>query len=250
MVEGPVLPGEGLEVIRRYVRALSSDRPWVILKWAMSIDGRISPASGKGGAISGDRALGETHELRGRCDAVAVGAGTVEVDDPLLTCRITGGPPDGRPQPLRVVFDSGLRIRRESRLVRDARNSPVLVVCARAEPGRRNALESAGVEVLVAEGLDGRVDIGYAIRALKARGIHRMLVEGGATTHGAFLRAGLADQVTAVVTPIVLGGDDAVPAVRGTGFGSIAVAPRLEEVSWRKVGDDLVLHGYVAGAAP
>jgi diaminohydroxyphosphoribosylaminopyrimidine deaminase/5-amino-6-(5-phosphoribosylamino)uracil reductase len=247
VVEGPVLPDEGAPLLARYERARGRDRPWVVLKWAMSLDGRIAPAAGKGGVLSGERALVEAHEARGRSDAVAVGVGTVLADDPLLTCRLAGGPPDGRPQPLRVVFDSTLRTPPGSRLVLDARNGRVLLACARAEEGRRRALEAAGAEVLEAPGPDGRVDLVAALRALRARGVARLLVEGGSRVHGALLALGLADQVTAVVSPIVLGGESVVPPAVGTGVARVEDATRLEDATWRKVGEDLVLQGYVAG---
>jgi diaminohydroxyphosphoribosylaminopyrimidine deaminase/5-amino-6-(5-phosphoribosylamino)uracil reductase len=218
-------------------------RPWVILKWAMSWDGRTSPAAGVGGTLVGERALAFVHELRGRSEAVAVGVETVLADDPRLTCRLEGGPPDGRPQPLRVVFDSTLRTPPAARLLRDGA-APTLVVAT-----REGKLE--GAEVWSCPGPDGRVDLRAALHRLQAeRGVRRMLVEGGSRIHGALLRAGLADQVDVLLAPRILGGTGAPPAVEGTGFRTVEGAPRLLDVVRRPLGDDLLLRGTPAPSAP
>jgi diaminohydroxyphosphoribosylaminopyrimidine deaminase/5-amino-6-(5-phosphoribosylamino)uracil reductase len=234
----------GLEVLRLGGAAPQrppEGRPWVILKWAMSWDGRTSPAAGVGGTLVGERALAFVHDLRGRCEAVAVGIGTVLADDPRLTCRLAGGPPDGRAQPLRVVFDSSRRTPPHARLLRD-RAAPTLVIAASA--GR---LE--GAEVWSCPGPDGRVDLAAALRRLHAeRGVRRMLVEGGSRVHGALLRAGLADQVDVLLSPRILGASGAPPAVEGTGFHTVEGSPRLVDVVRRSLGDDLLLRGTPAPA--
>lgn len=252
-VDGPCLEAEGEAVLARFRAALALERPWTVLKWAMSADGRIAPRAGAGGRLSGDRALVELHELRGRCDAVLVGRGTVDADDPLLTCRLPGGPPDGRPQPLRVVVTRRLAGLAGTRLAAGTAVAPVLVALGslRAEPAEQEAaraLAARGVELLaVGEDAHG-VRLDRLLAALRARGVARLLVEGGARLHGALLRAGLADQVHVDVAPLLLGGASAVPAVLGTGVETTEQALRLEASAWRKVGDDLVLDGYVARA--
>ncbi len=244
-VDGPLLEADARALLARFVASLESARPWIIGKWAMSLDGSIAPRRGGGGAISGRRAQLVTHDLRGRVDAIAVGIGTVLADDPLLTCRLEGGPAGGA-QPMRVVFDPLLHTPLSARLVRDARSSSVVIVCGeRVDDARRDALEAAGCETWVMAVDDDALDLDAVTRALRTRGVRRMLVEGGARIHGAFLRAGLVDQVTAFVAPRILGGIEAVPAVVDSGFDDLESAPVLEEVMWRKVGDDLMLQGYV-----
>jgi diaminohydroxyphosphoribosylaminopyrimidine deaminase/5-amino-6-(5-phosphoribosylamino)uracil reductase len=244
-VEGPVLEAEGAPLLEPFLRARDRDRPWVILKWAMSLDGRIAPAAGKGGPISGERARAFVHDARAHVDAVAVGIDTVLADDPRLTCRLEGGPPHDRPQPARVVFDTRLRTPATARLLQDAPDVPLYVVCAEAPPDRRMALESRGAKVARVGSAEGRVDLAAALRWLREQDVHRVLVEGGANVHGALLRAGLADQVTAIVAPIVLGGHGAPAAVTGTGIADVAQALRLEETQWRRLGDDLLQQGYL-----
>lgn len=245
-VHGPTLPDEADVLLTRFRSALALDRPWVVAKWAMSLDGAIAPRTGVGGQITGQRAKRQTHELRGRCDAVAVGIGTVLTDDPDLTCRLASGPPDGRPQPLRVVLDSSLRVPLSSQLVQNAGAVPVLIYAAEGALGsRRTALERAGVRVEQVPTTAAGVDVEVVLRSLKGHGVERLLVEGGALLTGTLIRRGLVDQVTAWVAPRILGGADAISALRATGIESAEKALVLEDTMWRKVGDDLQLQGYV-----
>ena len=245
LAEG-VVAREADEVLDRFRDALGRRRPWVVLKWAMSLDGRIAAARGAGGTISGARSRRQLHFWRAHSDAVAVGIDTALVDDPELTCRLADGLPHDRPQPRRVVFDSKLRLPATSTMVRSAAEVPVLVVCGEdVDPARRAALESSDVAVLPVPVSDGRVDLAAALDALYVHGVRRLLVEGGAKIHGAFLKARLADQVSAFVAPRILGGKDAVPAVEGSGIDTAEAMQDLEEVMWRRLGDDLLMQGYV-----
>jgi diaminohydroxyphosphoribosylaminopyrimidine deaminase / 5-amino-6-(5-phosphoribosylamino)uracil reductase len=246
-VVGPALPDEGEALLLRFRDALEARRPWVVSKWAMSADGRTSPRAGAGGRLTGARAQAEVHELRGRVDAVLVGHGTLRSDDPLLTCRLAAGPPDGRPQPLRVVSVGRLEQVEPRRLWDSTAIGPVLVASAVASPAARGLLEARGVTLLEIAGRDGRVDLARLLAELFRRGVRRLLVEGGARLHGALLKEGLVDQVQAWIAPLVLGGGGAVPAVDGTAVSSVDDAVRLADPRWRKVGDDLVLEGYVSG---
>jgi diaminohydroxyphosphoribosylaminopyrimidine deaminase/5-amino-6-(5-phosphoribosylamino)uracil reductase len=175
-----------------------------------------------------------------------VGVETVLTDDPLLTCRLPQGPPEGRPQPLRVVLDSTLRTPLAARLLADAATLPVLLLAARADPERRRLLEARGATVAEVGGPDGRVDLAGALRYLRReRGVRRLLVEGGGRVHGSFLREGLADQAAVLVAPTILGARGAPSAVDDTGFTDLARAPRLDEAVWKRLGDDLLLQGYL-----
>jgi diaminohydroxyphosphoribosylaminopyrimidine deaminase/5-amino-6-(5-phosphoribosylamino)uracil reductase len=250
-VEGPLLPERGAQVVRRFLEARARPRPWVVLKWAMAITGHVAARRGAGGAVSGERALRFAHDLRAHVDAVAVGMGTVRADDPRLTCRLVGGPPDERPQPLRVVFDPGLTTPPGARLLATIDEAPVLFFCASGAPATaRRALEARGAQVVVVPSAERGLSLPAALARLREGGVRRLLVEGGARLHGSFLRAGLADQATVIVAPRILGGPDAVAAVEDAGFPDAAGAPALEEVAWRRLGDDLLLQGYVPTAAP
>lgn len=249
-VDGPVGSDATRALLTPFRRWLEAGRPWVIAKWAMSMDGRTSPAEGEGGALSGPRSARLVHDLRGRVEAVAVGVGTVLADDPRLTCRRPGGPPHGRPQPLAVVFDSALRTPIDANVVRESSpERPLLLFTARPHTSKARALAARpGVAVVPAAGADGRVDLALALDALHAVGVRRLLLEGGGTLAGAFVRAGLVDQVAALLAPRLLGGKDAPLPLVATGIDDLALAPRLDPMRVRRVGDDVWIDGLVRPA--
>lgn len=183
-VVGPADVEAGTALLTRFERSLHAPRPWTIAKWAMTLDGRIAPAPGTGGAITGTKANLLAHIGRGRMDAIAVGSETVRVDDPMLTCRLETGPPDGRSQPLRVVFAQTLDIALDSRLVKTANEVPVLIIGGPGSPeAQRKALERAGCEVVVVSQHATGLDLTSALRMLRERGVQRLLVEGGGRVH-------------------------------------------------------------------
>jgi diaminohydroxyphosphoribosylaminopyrimidine deaminase/5-amino-6-(5-phosphoribosylamino)uracil reductase len=251
--DGPAPSAAAEALLAPFRRALSLRRPWVVAKWAASLDGRTAPRAGAGGRITGTAAERWVHDLRGRVEAVAVGVETVLVDDPRLDCRRPGGPPDGRPQPAAVVFDSTLRLPLDANVVTGA--SParrLVVVTTRGHERKAEALRARDGVVVVetSPGPDGRADPVAGLRALRRIGVRRLLVEGGAVLTGALLRRGLVDQVAAFSAPLLLGGDGAPPALAGTGVSDVTLAPRLEHARVRRVGGDVLVEGYVVPAAP
>ena len=219
-------------------------RPLVTLKLATSIDGRIATAAGESRWITGEAARERAHGLRAVHDAVAVGSGTVLADDPELTCRLPGMTAWN---PVRVIFDGRLRTPLTAKLAVTAREAPVwLVTTAGADGERRRAFERLGLEVLEVEaGVAGSPDAGAALRALAARGITRLLAEGGRRLSAALLRAGLVDRLAWFRAPVVLGGDG-VPAAEALGVQALGDAPRFRRVRVETVGED-VLEMYESG---
>lgn len=221
-----------------YLKLRRRGLPWVILKWAQSLDGRIATRTGRSRWITGQQSRRLVHRLRGRVDAVLVGIGTVLADNPMLTCRY------GRPTRVatRIVLDSRLRIPPTSRLVRTARSWPLLVATthrAVAERTRRaRTLERAGAEVLSLPSQAGRVDLRSLLAELGRREMTNVLVEGGAEVLGAFLDRHLADEVWIFVAPRIIGGRLAVGAVGGEGMATIAGL--LARVECRRPGRDWV----------
>jgi diaminohydroxyphosphoribosylaminopyrimidine deaminase / 5-amino-6-(5-phosphoribosylamino)uracil reductase len=249
-----VCEADGMRLNEAFFMYQTENRPFVHLKTAASLDGRIATRTGASRWITGEAARTAGQELRHRYDAILVGIGTVVADDPRLTDR-TGR---FRHRPVvRVVLDARLRLPVASRLAQTAHEDPVWVFCAAseadAEQARRRAeLERLDVKVfetpLVRTQTDGRarLDIHAALRALARETVTGVLVEGGAEVAGSFLTAGLVDKVTFFIAPILIGGRAATGAVGGDGFAELRDAMRLTDVSTNHVGGDLVVTGYPA----
>ncbi|MCG3133697.1 MAG: Riboflavin biosynthesis protein RibD [Planctomycetes bacterium] len=228
------------ELLGRYERALLAEVPWVIAKWAMSADGRIADSGGHSRWITGAQSREVVQELRASVDAVVVGRGTVEADDPLLTVRTAAG----GSSPVRVVLDTDLRTPDTARVVQTAREARTLFYCAEgADPARRAAVEARGAEVAaMPRGPNGHVKLGAAFRDMRKRGIRRVLLEAGGVLTGATLRAGCVRQVAAFTAPVVIGGSGPTP-FDGGGW-PISSAPRLENARVTACGGDSLLEGY------
>ena len=217
---------------------ITSGRPFVTLKAAVTLDGRIATRTGDSRWVTGEAARAEVHRLRDEVDAVLVGAGTARLDDPLLTTRLPGG---GGRDPLRVVLDTRLRLPARLRLFQAGSTAPTLVATTAAARPRRFG---PGVETLRCRSLGGRVDLADLLDRLGQRGITHLLVEGGAKVHSAFLAAGLVDRVVLFLAPKLLGGGRAW--LEGEGPRTMSEARRLEEVEVRRVGEDVMVAGRLA----
>lgn len=223
------------EINAGFLTRIRQGRPLITLKIASSLDGRIATKSGESRWITGEASRRHGHALRLSHDAILVGIGTALADDPELTCRL----PDVGKGPVRIVVDTHLRLSPESRLAATARDVPTWVLSARGLERTRAALLTAkGIEVIdVAGGRNGRVDLTEALDKLAARGLTRVLVEGGGTVAGALLGAGLVDRIVWFRAPIVLGGDG-VPAVAGFDFATLAAAPGFVRTDAQALGPD------------
>lgn len=200
-VERGVGEAEARALNAGFLKRNASGRPLVTLKIAQTADGFVADGSGKSRWITGERARRHGHLLRARHDAVMIGSGTAEADDPLLTCRLPGL--EDR-SPVRVVLDTDLSLSPRSQLARSARKTPVMVITAAEADGA--ALTDLGVEILrVHADEEGRPSLTAALAALGARGLTRLLVEGGPILHTAFLSQRLADFVELYRAPVVLG---------------------------------------------
>jgi diaminohydroxyphosphoribosylaminopyrimidine deaminase/5-amino-6-(5-phosphoribosylamino)uracil reductase len=235
-----VLAREAARLNEKYIHSLIAGRPFVHLKLACSLDGRIATSTGHARWISGAESRARAHLLRHESDAVLVGSGTATVDDPLLTDR--SGRARRRPL-LRVVLDERLRLGPDSNLARTAREAPVLVFASESADARRvSALEEKGVEVLKAAA--GGRDLAAVLAELRRREIQGLLIEGGAGVAGAFLRAGLVDKASFFIAPLILGAD-ALGAVGGAGPLNVGEATRLRDVETQRHGDDIEVTGYL-----
>jgi diaminohydroxyphosphoribosylaminopyrimidine deaminase/5-amino-6-(5-phosphoribosylamino)uracil reductase len=221
-----------------YFKLLATGRPYVIAKWAMTLDGKLAAAGGDSKWISGEESRRRVHRLRDRVDAVLIGVGTALADDPLLTARI----PDGR-HPRRIVLDSALRLPVESQLVRTAREVPLTVVCRSPAPEpKAAALRAAGAEVLELPGdTGGRPAWDALLAELGRRRITNLLVEGGPAVLTSLLEAGLADEAQVFVAPKIIGGADAPTACGGAGRPRMADALAARGATVEPVGGDALI---------
>ncbi len=222
---------------RRWLLWAREGRPWVTLKAAVSLDGRIATRTGDSRWITGEAARRRSLELREEHDAILVGVGTVLADDPRLTRRIGTNP---NPRFFRVILDSALRTPESAALLAERPEEVVLVHTAVAPRLRRERLAAAGARLLEVEaGPDGRPELGFVLAALAKLPVSTLLVEGGSAVHGAFVDRRVCDAVVLFVAPLLIGGREAPCAVGGAGVSRLTEAIGLEIESVERVGGDL-----------
>ena len=243
-VEDGLLEDEARKLNEVFVKWVTRKLPFVTLKFACSLDGKIATVGGQSQWISCEASRKFSHGLRDINDAILVGIGTVLADNPSLTTRLV----DGK-NPVRVIVDSNARIPLDATVVTDKSARTIVAVTSNAPPEKISALESHGVEIITA-GDGQRVDLRTLMRELAAREITSILVEGGATIHFAMLEAQLVDKVLAFVAPKILGGSQALSAVAGKGFAKLSDAVELENFTVRQLGADFLLSGYVRRSSP
>ncbi len=257
----PLVAGKGIEKLRRagievmvgvleaearrlneiFCKWITTKRPFVVGKVAMSLDGKLATASGESKWITGDKARLCGHRLRDNCDAILVGIGTALADNPLLTARV----PDGK-NPLRIVLDSHARLPLDSRLVQDKTAKTLVAVTAEAPFSKVEALEKEGVSVWQSKGKE--IDIEALLNFLGEREICSVLVEGGSRVLGSFLTASLLDKLYLFLAPRLIGGDKALSAFGGSGIAHLASTPFLVDKTVQVLADgDILISGYLKG---
>ncbi len=224
---------------RVFLKYISTKLPWVAMKTAMTLDGKIATRTGDSKWITGAEAQAYVHELRHRFMAILVGIGTAVADDPLLNCRIEGR---GVRQPIRVVVDSNARLSLDSQLVKTAGEYRTIVAHTRFAPEERvKALRETGVEMLLCKEKEGLVDVRNLLELLGLSGIDSILLEGGGSLNYTFLSEGLADELYAFIAPKIVGGMNAKTPVEGAGMEKMADAINLELENVLNIGHDVLL---------
>lgn len=219
---------------------MEKQRPFVILKAAMSLDGKISAPSGESKWITGAEARRDVQLLRKRYSAIMAGIGTVIKDDPELTCRLSGGR-----NPQRIILDSSLRIPPESKVLSDPVENPAMLVCTeRASPDKARRLEDLGAKVLYCGSRNGQIDLADLMEKLGGLSIDSILLEGGAGVNDSAFAQGIVDKIILYIAPKIIGGEMSKTAVGGAGIASLDQAFPLTIESMERIGQDMKITAY------
>lgn len=225
-----------------YVKFVTTGRPFVTAKSALTVDGWTGTSTGNSQWITDERSRQFVHRLRDRTDAVMVGVGTILADDPALNTRLKHR--KGR-DPFRIVVDTNLRTPPGARILTIGSPSTALIAVGEGvSVGRLEEVRRAGGSILSCPRRDGRVDLSALMDMLGSRAITSVMVEGGATLLGALIRERLIDKFYFFVAPKILGGDDGVPVAAGPGPERIDRCLRLKQIETRRLGDDILIIGY------
>lgn len=246
-VEIGLLEAEAQRLVAPFVKLMTTGRPWVHAKWAMTLDGKLASRTGHSQWISNEASRRVVHQLRGRMDGIVVGIGTVLADDPLLTAR-----PSGPRVATRIVVDSQARLPLTSQLARTASAAPVLVAVRNdTPPARIHALQELGIEVLPfpSEPESPRVSLRHLLDELGRRRLTNLLVEGGSQLLGAFFDQSLIDEVHAFLAPKLVGGSIAPTPMAGLGLERIPEIPQFDRVEIEVLEGDVYVHGRLIPAS-
>ncbi len=238
-VEVGVLEKDARSLIADFAKHITTGLPFVTLKAAVTLDGKMASRTGDSKWITGEEARAEAHRMRDQSDAILVGVGTVLADDPQLTVRHVPGK-----DPTRVVLDSELQTPPDAAIVTQKSSSPTLIFHAEDAPAdRHQQLSAAGAELIAVDRAPGGVSLAAVLSELGKRDIVRLLIEGGPLVHGAFLDAGLADRAAIFVAPLVLGDGDARSFAFGRGADTISKGWHLARSQVNRFGEDLLVTG-------
>ncbi len=221
-----------------FIKHIATGMPFVTLKCAMTLDGMIATAAGDSRWVTGAAARRYVHRLRSQMDAIMVGAGTILADDPQLTARVPGGR-----DPIRVIVDSHLRLPLTARVINQRSTAPTLIATLDGTTAQAAALRKQGIELLICEELDNRLDLVDICRQLGRRGVQSLLLEGGATLAGEMLRCGLIDKVIFFYAPVLIGGAGR-QLFTGPGVAKMMAAWPVRDLTLRRFGADICLSGY------
>ncbi|MBE6014181.1 MAG: bifunctional diaminohydroxyphosphoribosylaminopyrimidine deaminase/5-amino-6-(5-phosphoribosylamino)uracil reductase RibD [Lachnospiraceae bacterium] len=239
-VDVGLLEEESLRLNKVFNKYMSTGLPYVVMKYAMTADGKIATASGKSKWITGDAARENVHRLRKSLSAILVGVSTVIEDDPMLDCRLD----EPCINPVRVICDTNLRIPLDSKVVMTADRIETIIASASRDEDKIEKLLNKGCEVLKLPGSEAGVDLKVLMKTLAERKIDSLLIEGGGSINYSALEAGIVDEVHIHMAPKIFGGRSKSP-VEGKGIEDISNAIRLRPVNTLWAGDDLIIENEV-----
>jgi len=241
-VKAGVLEQKARHLNEVFIKYITTGLPFISVKVAMSLDGKIATSAGESHWITGEKARQFVHRLRDHSDVIMVGIETVLNDDPRLTARVEGG---GGKDPVRVVVDSTARLPLDARVIESGSAArTILAVTEQASAEKCRALKKKGVEVLVLPSAGGRVDLNTLMKKLGELELSSVLVEGGGTLNYSLLEQSLIDKLFIFVAPLIIGGKESPTAFGGSGIVSLNRAWSVEEVEMKQFDRDLLLIGY------
>jgi len=242
-VESGLMESAAMQLLAPYLKLLRTGRPWVIAKWAATLDGKIGTHTGDSKWISSAASRQIVHQIRGRADAIITGSGTAIADNPQLTARPQNSSFKRR-TPLRVVIDSAASLPLDSHLARTARQIPVLVAVGSAASQQQvAALSASGCEIFTANGQTHAERLDSLLLELGRRRLTNVLLEAGSRVLGAMADGGHVDEVHVFIAPRLAGGG--MPAFNGTGVDTIAAAPQLVNMKVQQIENDVYISGMV-----
>lgn len=240
-VETGVLEAEARTLNEAFIKHITTGLPFVTLKLAQTLDGKIATASGESKWITGEEARAEGRRLRGCHDAILVGINTVLADDPSLTTRIAGGR-----DPIRVIVDTRARLPLHAKVLTQKSSARTVVAIGKGVSEQKiKKLQACGAEVLTVKTMQGRVDLRDLMQKLGKRDILSVLIEGGAEINASALKSGIVDKVVAFIAPLLMTGKDSLCSIGGASPSRLGKALRLTRVSSKFVGQDLMVAGYL-----
>lgn len=240
LVKEGVLEEECKKMNQVFFHFIQTRRPFVVMKYAMSMDGKIACYTGDSQWITGEKAREQVHKDRHRYSAIMAGAGTVLADDPLLTCRMKNGK-----NPIRVICDTHLRIPPSCRVVQTAFEAPVILATCCGDKARQEPYERAGCRILTVPEKNGHTDLSVLMKRLGEEGIDSLLLEGGGTLNWSALKNGIVNKVQAYIGPLLIGGEGAKTPVSGEGYSCLKEAVRLKNTEIIKLGEDFLIESEV-----
>jgi diaminohydroxyphosphoribosylaminopyrimidine deaminase/5-amino-6-(5-phosphoribosylamino)uracil reductase len=224
-----------------FFKLMQRGLPYVIVKWAMSLDGKIATHTGDSQWITSEESRTYVHKMRGQVDGVLVGINTVLRDDPLLTCRY-----ERRRNPRRIILDSNAALPLNSRLLNTISESEIIVaVNENAQQNRIERLEQVGCKIIKTRDINGHVNLQALFRRLGEMKLTNILVEGGSRVITSMIEDRLVDKVMVFIAPIIIGGEDAKSPILGKGIDRINEAAEIDEITIKRFSDDIVVEGIL-----
>ena len=223
-----------------FIKYITSKIPFVILKSGMSLDGKIATYSGESKWITSKESREDSQNLRNRLNSIMVGVNTVIADDPELTCRI-----NNEKKLIRIIVDTNLRIPLDSKVVKNNDKLTIVATTLNSNENKKQTLRDLGVKVIEVSEKNNKVNLKELVKKLGQEGIDSILIEGGGTLNFSALEENIVDKVIFYIAPKILGGENSKSCIAGIGFSKLNDAVNLKDMSYRKIGEDLVVEGYI-----